>query len=119
MISDYDFIDANVSGYKERRITSTTELYNKLSATETNNLKDKVNEIVGAVNDLQDANALSIATSFKFIQKGFGNSGLGFEIGDVFCGWSNDGTIRFTEALYEGGLLTDSANFTPIIQTIV
>lgn len=58
------------------------------------------------------------AVSFKFIQKGFGNSNLAInEIGDIFCGWSNDGTKRIHEATWNGGALTDSDNFTPLIQT--
>jgi len=55
---------------------------------------------------------------FKFIQKGFGNTDLSTnEIGDIFCGWSNDGTIRISEAKWIGGTLTDSNNFIPLIQT--
>ena len=55
---------------------------------------------------------------FKFIQKGFGNVNLNInEIGDIFCGWSNDGSIRITEAVYLGGALTSSANFTPLVPT--
>ena len=57
------------------------------------------------------------STTFKFIQKGVGNTGLGYEVGDVFCGWKNDGTERWHEALYQGGVLTDSANFTPLLRT--
>lgn len=56
--------------------------------------------------------------SFKFLHKGFGNTDLTTnEIGDIFCGWSNDGTIRFSEAKWLGGALTDSNNFLPIVQT--
>lgn len=56
-------------------------------------------------------------TSFKPIQKGFGNTNLDInEIGDIFCGWSNDGTIRFAEAKWLGGSLADSNNFTPLVQ---
>jgi hypothetical protein len=59
-------------------------------------------------------------TDFKFIQKGFGNVDLSInEVGDIFCGWSNDGTIRYLEAIYLGGALTDSANFTPLITVII
>lgn len=57
-------------------------------------------------------------TTFKFIQKGFGNNDITTnEIGDIFCGWSNDGTIRISEAIWLGGSLTDSNNFTPLVQT--
>ena len=114
MIQPYAFIDANATGNKERRLTQNTLLYNKLSAVETNNFKNKINEIVVALN----SNLVAAFNTFKFIQKGFNKIDLNnFEAGDIFCGWSNDGTIRFTEAVYLGGLLTDSNNFTPLVQT--
>ena len=54
---------------------------------------------------------------FKFVQKGFGNTDLNNnEIGDVFCGWKNDGTERWPEAIWNGGELNDSDNFTPTVQ---
>ena len=59
----------------------------------------------------------SPAGTFKFIQKGYGNILETPEVGDIYCGWSNDGAIRYTEALYLGGLLTNSDNFTPLVQT--
>lgn len=56
---------------------------------------------------------------FKFIQKGYGNEDLVYvEIGDIFCGFSNDGTIRISEGEWLGGELTDSTNFKPMVQTI-
>jgi len=57
------------------------------------------------------------STSFKFLQKGFGNLAPTYEIGDIFSGWSNDGTIRYSEAKWLGGALNDSNNFTPLVQT--
>jgi hypothetical protein len=57
------------------------------------------------------------STSFKFLQKGYGNFSTGYEIGDIFSGWKNDGTIRISEAKWLGGSLNDSDNFLPIIQT--
>ena len=59
--------------------------------------------------------------TFKFIQKGFGNVGLQNppEAGDIYCGWSNDGTTRYHEALYISGTLNNSNNFTPLSQTIL
>lgn len=58
--------------------------------------------------------------SFKFIQKGFGNTNLDSnEIGDIFCGWSNDGTLRFPEAKWLGGALNNSDNFKPLITIII
>lgn len=57
-------------------------------------------------------------TVFKFIQKGFGNINLEIdEIGDIFCGWSNDGTRRISEGKWLGGSLDNSDNFTPLVQT--
>lgn len=57
-------------------------------------------------------------TPFKFVQKGFGNTDLTQnQIGDIFCGWNNAGTIRYSEAKWLGGSLTDSNNFTPLVQT--
>lgn len=57
-------------------------------------------------------------TDFKFIQKGFGNSNLTInEIGDIFSGWKNDGTIRYSEAKWLGGALDNSDNFIPLVQT--
>jgi len=61
------------------------------------------------------------ADEFKFLQKGYGNTSPypSIEIGDIFCGWTNDGTIRYSEAIYNGGLLNDSDNFTPLVQTLI
>lgn len=58
---------------------------------------------------------------FKFIQKGFNNIGPQNppEAGDVYCGWSDDGTIRIHEGLYISGVLTTSNNFKPISQTLL
>lgn len=57
-------------------------------------------------------------TSFKPIHKGFGNTDITInEIGDIFCGWKNDGTVRYSEAKWLGGSLSDSNNFLPIVQT--
>jgi hypothetical protein len=64
--------------------------------------------------DLATANPFN---TFKPIQKGFGNVLQTPEPGDIYCGWSNDGTIRYTEALYISGPLNDSDNFTPLVQT--
>lgn len=56
--------------------------------------------------------------TFKLIQKGVDNTNLTTnEIGDIFCGWSNDRTIRIHEAIWLGGSLQDSDNFKPLSQT--
>ena len=55
---------------------------------------------------------------FKFIQKGFGNANLTInEVGDIFSGWKNDGTVRYSEAKWLGGALNNSDNFIPLVQT--
>lgn len=57
---------------------------------------------------------------FKFVQKGFGNNDLqNDELGDVFCGWSDDGTLRYPEAKWLGGPLNTSASFKPLITIII
>lgn len=57
---------------------------------------------------------------FKFVQKGFGNTDLqNDEIGDVFCGWKDDGTLRYTEAKWLGGPLNTSNSFKPLITIII
>lgn len=62
--------------------------------------------------------SLAPYTSFKFLHKGYGNNNISInEIGDIFCGWTNDGTIRYSEAKWLGGSLTDSNNFLPLVQT--
>lgn len=109
-ILDYNFIDGNINGLKEAKNSTNTELYNKLSALETNNFKAKINEITKSINE----NVFTAYTSFKFVQKGFGNADLSnFEVGDVFEGWSNDGKW-LGHCNYNGGGVTSSVNFTPI-----
>jgi hypothetical protein len=38
---------------------------------------------------------------------------------DIFCGWSNDGTMRYPEAEWLGGALNNSDNFKPLITVII
>lgn len=81
-------------------------------------INDNFEECYFAIENLQLLTAFTPYTSFKFLHKGFGNNDLNAnEIGDIFCGWSNDGTIRISEAKWLGGALTDSNNFNPIVQT--
>ena len=57
---------------------------------------------------------------WKFVHKGYGNTNLKIdEIRDIFCGWSNDGTLRYPEAEWLGGVKTNSANFKPLITIII
>jgi hypothetical protein len=67
--------------------------------------------------ELYSSFIMPVSTSFKFLQKGFGNTGLVYEVGDIFSGWKNDGTIRYSEAKWLGGDLNDSDNFLPLVQT--
>lgn len=114
ILQPYEFIDKNSNNEKEPKNTANTELYNKLSATETNNFRNKINEIVVECNN----NFTAPYNVFKFVQKGFGNVDQNnYQAGDIFCGWSNDGSIRHTESIYNGGVLTDSNNFTHLVQT--
>ena len=55
-------------------------------------------------------------TPFKFLQKGYGNTDLEiYEVGDIFSGWSNDGTTRYAEDMWNGIDITNSDNFTPLV----
>lgn len=54
---------------------------------------------------------------FKAIQKGFGNILTTPQAGDIYCGWRNDGLVRYSEALYISGSLDNSDNFKPLVQT--
>lgn len=52
MIEPYEFIDANAQGNKEPvQVPNIPTKVNKLSAAETNRIKDKLNEIIDEVND--------------------------------------------------------------------
>lgn len=78
------------------------------------------NSIPGTTEDWLKISEVSLSRYdvFKFIQKGYGNFNINlFEIGDIFSGWSNDGTIRISEGVWLGGSLGDSDNFTPLVQT--
>jgi len=80
------------------------------------------NEIKDVVNSHADSIDISLLKSaanlFKFVQKGFGNNDLeNNQVGDIFCGWRNDGLVRYSEAIWNGGALSDSNNFTPLVQT--
>lgn len=84
-IAHYNFIDGNLSGEKEQKLTATTELYNKLSAAETNNIKTKLNELVDAVN-LQ---AVPLFRDFKLLYKANGNLDQNIiEVGDIVGGFN-------------------------------
>lgn len=80
MIAPYNFIDGNLAGEKEKKLTATTELYNKLSAEETNNIRTKLNELVDAAN-LQ---LVPLYGDFRLLYKAAGNlDQLTLEVGDI------------------------------------
>lgn len=113
MIEPYEFIDKNGAGEKERQLGATTELYNKLSAEETNNFKDKINEIITRVN-LSD---VPLFPNFALKFKGEGNLDLqSLEVGDIVHGFYDALTI-WDNATYDGGDPTDKANYTRIIDS--
>lgn len=60
MIEPYEFIDKNADGDKERLTGATVQLYNKLSADETNLFRDKINEIITFVNTLSGPTSKNI-----------------------------------------------------------
>lgn len=62
MIDLFQFIDKNADGDKERLTGATVQLYNKLSAEETNLIRDKLNEIIAFVNGLNTPRTKHILT---------------------------------------------------------
>jgi hypothetical protein len=113
MIEPYEFIDANESGEKERKTSATTELFNKLSAAETNAFRTKINEIAEAVN----TTAVPLYPDFRLKYKATGNSAQNtFEVGDIVGGFYNESTI-WDLATYNGGDITDKANYTRLVES--
>lgn len=106
----YDFDNANVDGDKEAVvIPNPPTLVNKLSAHETNGIRDKINELVDAVNPLTPIQFLELRLKFK----GDGNTAPTLQIGDIVHGFADANTI-WTNARYEGGDINDRANYTPL-----
>lgn len=106
----YQFDNANASGNKEAVIVpNTPTLINKLSANETNGIKDKLNELVLVTNPLTPIQFLELRLKFK----GFGNTAPTLQIGDVVHGFKVLGQI-WDDAYYNGGDVNDRANYTPI-----
>lgn len=109
MIQPYAFIDGNADGDKERVSSATVQLYNKLSAEETNNLRDKVNETVDGVNAVSPP----LFGQYRLRFKGDGNPNqLVFEAGDIAERYSADGITE--NAQYNGGDPQDPASYTVI-----
>jgi len=110
MIEPYEFIDANLSGEKEAKTTANTELFNKLSAEETNRFRTKLNETISAVN----ATAIPLFPDFKLKYKAEGNTAPStFEVGDIVGGFYDESTV-WDLAIYNGGDVNDKLNYTKI-----
>lgn len=113
MIDLYAFIDGNAEGDKERVLGATVYLYNKLSALETNNFRDKLNEVIAAVN----SNGVPLFPAFILKFKGEGNlDSLVLEAGDIVHGFYEAGVI-WDNATYNGGDPNDKSNYTRIVST--
>lgn len=107
MINDFEFIDKNDAGLKERVLGPTIQLYNKLSADETNSFRAKLNEIITQVNF--DSAPTFPVFALKF--KGEGNTMQGaLEAGDIVHGFYAAGVI-WEDAIYLGGDPTDKENY--------
>ena len=110
MIDYYEFDNANVDGDKEAVIIpNPPTLVNKLSAAETNGMKDKINEIVDAVNPMTPISFLELRLKFK----GNGNTLSTLQVGDIVHGFADADTI-WTNAVYNGGDVNDRENYTEV-----
>ena len=109
----YEFIDHNGAGLKERLLGATIELYNKLSADETNNIRAKINEIIDALNVM----GVPLFPNFALKFKAEGNlDPVNLETGDIVHGFYAAGII-WDSAVYNGGDPDDKANYTRIVDT--
>lgn len=104
MIQPYAFDNANAEGDKEAVILpNPPTLVNKLSANETNGIKDKLNEVIENINpDLGPVPFLDLRVKLKGSFAGVPNEGPDLEIGDVVHGFADADTI-WTNAVYIGG----------------
>jgi len=111
----YEFIDSKPGsgGLKERVLGATIELWNKLSAEETNNIRAKLNELVDAIN----ATGVPLFPLFALKFKGEGNlAPTTLEVGDIVHGFYASGII-WDNATYNGGDPLDKANYTRIVDS--
>lgn len=110
MINHYEFIDRKPDGTKERKLGAITQLYNKLSAEETNNIRAKLNELVDAAN----FSSIPLYSVFGLKFKGPGNTNtLIIELGDIAHRYSASGIIE--NARFNGGDPQDPENYTIIV----
>jgi hypothetical protein len=116
MIALYEFDNANVDGDKEAVIVpNVPTLINKLSANETNNIKDKINEVVENLNGIGfPIQFLELRLKFKGQIGGVPNTLTTLQSGDVVHGFKELGFI-WDNAYYNGGDINDRDNYTPIL----
>jgi len=111
----YEFINSKPGsgGLKERLLGPTIQLYNKLSAEETNNIRAKLNELVDAINVV----GVPLFPLFALKFKGEGNSNpTTLEVGDIVHGFYASGII-WDNAVYNGGDPLVKANYTRIVDS--
>lgn len=115
MIALYQFDNANLVGDKEAVIVPAVPTFvNKLSANETNNIKDKLNEIIELSNPVLNPIAyLELRLKFKGIVGGVPNTLPTLQVGDVVHGFKENGFL-WDDAYYLGGDVNDRENYTPI-----
>lgn len=115
MIEPYEFDNANVDGDKEAVIVpNPPTLINKLSANETNNIKDKLNEVIGATNlGGSPIEYLDLRLWAKGESGGTPNTLPTLQVGDRVHGFA-DATTMWLDAIYLGGDPTDRDNYTPV-----
>jgi hypothetical protein len=108
MIAYYAFIDGKPgTGLKERQLSSTVQLYNKLSAEETNAFLTKINEIIDALN----FSSVPLYEVFALKFKGEDNEDLqNIEAGDIATRYSSV-TGVWENALFLGGEPQDPENY--------
>ena len=111
----YEFINSKPGsgGLKERLLGATVQLYNKLSAEETNNIRTKLNELVDAINSV----GVPLFPLFALKFKGAGNlNPTTLETGDIVHGFYASGII-WDNATYNGGDPLNKANYTRIVDS--
>jgi len=115
MIDLYQFDNANLDGDKEAVIVpNIPTLINKLSANETNNIKDKLNELITASDPyISPVAYLELRLRFKGEVGGIPNTLPILQVGDVVQGFKENGFL-WDNAYYNGGDINDRNNYTPI-----
>jgi hypothetical protein len=115
MIALYEFDNANDGGDKEAVIVpNVPTLINKLSANETNNIKDKINELITVSYPYVSPVAyLELRLRFKGEVGGIPNTLPTLQVGDVVQGFKENGFL-WDNAYYNGGDINDRNNYTPI-----